>query len=386
MDRGKVLNKLSEIQEIVKLREGISGLIQILGLIERFQDVTMRKVSQESNIPVPICTAVKNEFIKLGWCEKVSNGTRSTSLGSDTLRTLGIVKENIACTECFGSDVVLPKDKYRKELDLIRKFCNMRGEPNTLIDQSYATPETSLNRVLLMNHNFDLIHQNFAFLGDSDLTSIALAILAPSNCRIVVFDIEPRLKEIIDQANKELNLSIEFVQVDLKNQLLTDFHNKFNCVITDPPYTLNGVTLFISRSIELITSDEKGVIYLSFPMKSPNEMLKFQTILSEMNCLLIDFKPKFNKYIGAQKLGGVSTLFRILVIPDAIPKITGNFDEPIYTGEVRPTIRFYQCLNCNETIKVGFKEIYQTIEQLKDQSCPKCNGVKFRKIREKNTE
>ncbi|NPD87973.1 MAG: bis-aminopropyl spermidine synthase family protein [Asgard group archaeon] len=383
MDRKKIFSELSDIQKNVELREGILGLIRLLGLIERFQSVTMRKVSQESNIPVPICTAVRNEFIKQNWCERDANGTITTSLGKEVLQILGVVGENITCSKCSGEGLIFPKEKYQKELELLTKYCEMRGIPNTLIDQSYATSETSLSRVLFMNHNFDLIHQNFAFLGDSDLTSIALGMFAPSTCRIVVFDIDQRLKEIIDLANKQLNLSIEFVEIDLKKPLQNEFINQFNCIITDPPYTLNGTSLFVSRGIELITSDNEGVIYLSFPTKAPNEMVQFQKNLSEMNCLMTDIIPKFNKYIGAQKIGGVSTLFRLLVVPPAIPKIKGSFNKPIYTGEASPTIRFYQCLDCRKTIKVGHREKYQTIEQLKKQSCPNCKSVKFRKTDEK---
>ena len=386
MDRKKVLSKLSDIQKNVELREGILGLIQILGLIERFESVTMRKVSQESNIPVPICTAVRNEFIKLSWCERDNKGAKPTLLGREVLRILGVVNENISCSECFGDGLDFPKEKYLKELELLTKYCDMRGKPNTLIDQSYTTPETSLSRVLFMNHKFDLTHQNFAFLGDSDLTSIALGMFVPSTCRIVVFDIEPRLKEIIDLANKQLNLTIEFVELDLKEPLPSEFINQFNCVVSDPPYTLNGTTLFVSRGIKLMTLDDVGAFYLSIPTKAPSEMMQLQKILSEMNCLITDISPKFNKYIGAQKIGGVSALFRLLVVPPAIPKIKGSFNKLIYTGEVSPTVRFYQCLDCRKTIEVGHREIYQTIEQLKKQSCPNCKGVRFRKTDEKKTE
>ena len=134
MDRKKVLSKLSDIQKNVELREGILGLIQILGLIERFESVTMRKVSQESNIPVPICTAVRNEFIKLSWCERDNKGAKTTSLGKEVLRILGVVSENISCSECFGDGLAFPKEKYLKKLELLSKYCDMRGKPNTLIE------------------------------------------------------------------------------------------------------------------------------------------------------------------------------------------------------------------------------------------------------------
>lgn len=383
MDRKSIIQNLSDIQKNVELREGISGLIQLLGMIERFQNVTMRKLSQESNIPVPICVAVRNEFTKLKWCTKVANGTKVTPMGEEVLRVLGILNENIACSECFGVGYILPEQKYQKEFEILRKYCDMRGEPNTLIDQSYATPTTSLNRILFMNQNFDMTRQNFAFLGDSDLTSIALSLFAPSASRIVVFDMDSRLRDIIVLANREHNLSIEFVELDLRKPLPDEFKNQFYCVVSDPPYTLNGTTLFVSRGIELMSSNNEGVFYLSFPIKSPSEMMHFQNLLSEMNCLITDIIPKFNKYIGAQKIGGVSTLYRLIVLPQAIPKITGSYNKPIYTGETSPTVRFYQCQNCRIIIRVGQSEKFQTIEQLKKKSCPKCEGVKFLKTEEK---
>lgn len=49
----------------------------------------------------------------------------------------------------------------------------------------------------------------------------------------------------------------------------------------------------------------------------------------------------------------------------------------MYTGEIKKTIRFYECKKCGEIIKVGNKEKFIHIEELKDHGCCKCGDNIF---------
>jgi predicted methyltransferase len=231
-----------------------------------------------------------------------------------------------------------------------------------------------------------LLFNNYAIVGDSDLTSIALAIMVPALTRITVFEIDTRIKEIIDLANKELNLDIEFVEHDLREPVPKEYIGQFDCFLTDPPYTLEGLKLFISRGLQLLSKERETMFYLSFGSKPPKELLNIQRALTDMGCLVTNIIPNFNEYIGAQKLGGVSTMYRILVSKDADPLISGNYKQPLYTGDLNPIIRTYFCMECKTEYHVGKNQSFSTIEQLKNQGCTKCKNNKFQKKTEKKME
>ena len=380
------LEQLSEINKRVSIKEGVSGILKTLAVISRFPEKPMRKVAQESNLPVPICVAIRNEFEKLGWVSKGKKGAFLTQTGHDVIKSLGGHNEDFSCSKCKELGVSIPYSKFLVELEHMKHYCNMRNQPLTQFDQSFATPRTSLSRVLYMSHKCDLFRRNFAFLGDSDLTSIALALFAHKSSRIVVFDIDLRLKEIIETANEDHNLQIEFVEHNLRQPIPVEYQGKFDCISTDPPYTINGLNLFISRGISLLSDENNGIGYLSFGVKPPSEVLELEKNLLKMNCVITDIVPNFNQYIGAQKISGVSTLYRLEIIPPATPLIQNEYTDLLYTGEVNPVIRTYECLNCKSNVDVGINQSISTIEELKNKGCPHCNHKSFSKISERKME
>jgi len=386
MERDAIFESFLAVQKKVKLQEGVNGIVKLFATIERFPNSPIQKISQKASLPIPICVAIRNELLKLGWCKRANKGTVLTELGQNVISTISKSNKDFSCQTCASSGLFFPLDQFSKELEILEKYSSLREQPNTEIDQSFATPKTSLRRVLVMNHNFDLMHQNFVFLGDSDLTSVALALFVHPTSRIVVFDIDSKLKEIINSANSELHLNIKFVEHDLRKEIPEMYLKTFDCFITDPPYTQNGVKLFISRGIQLLSDEKDGVSYLSFSNKPPKQMLEIQKDLIEMKCLITDIMHGFNEYVGAQKLGGISSFYRLLVSSASVPMIEGSFEGPLYTGDMNPVLRIYKCVDCKNEYMVGKNQTFATIEQLKNQGCAHCGSKKFLKKREKKME
>ncbi len=379
MSENNSVRLLEQITKKTRIKEKKRGIIKILAAFDRFPDRPIKFISQQSEIPIPLCSAIRKEFIKNGLCSRTPKGTILTVKGKKLLSLIGGYNKDFSCLKCEGLGIDINLNEFQKELNILEKFCSMRGLPNTLIDQSFATPETALRRVLFMSHKYDLSFGDFALIGDSDLTSIALSLFLGSKQKIVVFDIDEKVEHIINEANKELKKTIHFVHHDLREPIPQKYRGKFNVIHTDPPYTRTGITLFISRALELINAEEGGIIYLSTVRKPPEEMLNIEKDLLNMNCLITDILPRFNKYIGAQKIAGESALYRLQAILPTRPLINEIFEGDIYTGEQKKTIRIYRCINCNNTIKVGTDYKYKTIEQLKTEGCPFCHHKKFKR-------
>ena len=386
MNKSLFLEKLEEVQEKVSLKEGTFGILKNLAVISRFPETPMRKVAQESDLPVPICVAIRNEFVKHGWVVRGKKGASPTQIGEDVLKSLGGLNKDFECSKCNELGTFFSISDHQNELEIIKKFCDARDKPRTEIDQSFATSKTSLFRVLYMSHKFDLFRKNFAFIGDSDLTSIALALLSNTSSRITVFDIDLRLKSLIELANEEHNLNIEFVNHNLREPIPKEYIGKFDCFSTDPPYTIPGLELFISRGLSLLNPKQNGAGYLSFGVKPPKEMLELEKSLLKMNCVITDILPNFNSYVGAQKIAGKSSLYRFETIPPFKVTIPQYFGGLVYTGEINPVVRFYECKECKKQIIVGKEQLFSTIEELKNKGCPFCNHKFFTKTSERKME
>src|SRR5207237_4691379 len=89
-----------------------------------------------------------------------------------------------------------------------------------------------------------------------------------------------------------------------------------------------------------------------------------------------------NNYGGEGALAGVSDLYHLTVTADAEPLIEGEYTGPLYTGQVRPTLRIYGCTFCNRQIAVGGEAggQFATIEDLKAGGCPGCGAHSFQLI------
>jgi predicted methyltransferase len=199
---------------------------------------------------------------------------------------------------------------------------------------------------------------------------------------ITVVDIDGRLLETIRGVSKEEGLSIQCVLHDLREPLPESLRGAFDTFLTDPPYTIPGLELFISRGIQALRWRKTSIAYMAYPDKPPLEMLKAHGTLNWMGLYVDEIIPRFNIYLGAEILANTTSMFRLVVTGEARPVITGPFQGGIYTGELKPTIRVYRC-RCGKAIVVGSSTGFTTIEELKAGGCPKCRRREGFRLSEK---
>ena len=177
-------------------------------------------------------------------------------------------------------------------------------------------------------------------------------------------------------------IPVECIHYDLRNPVPSELLHRFDTIITDPPYSQNGLSLFLSRAISFMNMEPNKDIFLSFAHRSPDKTLVIQSILTQLGLATIEILPRFNKYEGSEILGNETQILHLkttrttkeIVIPDQ------QYTTPIYTGETHPYIRHFQCTSCNNDIEVGPDKEFLTIELLKGNSCPHCGGKKFKLI------
>ncbi|MFX0064822.1 MAG: bis-aminopropyl spermidine synthase family protein [Candidatus Hermodarchaeota archaeon] len=376
---------LNQIAQDTKLKEGSEGVRLVLWLIYQHTKLSTKKLSRLSQIPLPVVSAILNELQKVGLVER-KRGTQLSPKGLNFAENVLSFRSvpPIKCPRCSTKTIIIPTELTDLLLKL-NEYVIHAPTSKPLLDQVRCTSETSLLRTLYLLDAGDLAGKSVLFLGDNDLTSLACALVASHlqlKVELIVVDIDDELVQYLANINQNENFQIELISHDLKKPLPQILRERVDIIITDPPYTIPGVLLFLSRGIECLKYPRGGKsIYLSFNARGDEEMHTLQQSLLQMNLYLKHILPTFNTYTGAEILGNVSQFIHLKTLNSSKPLYTGEYLEPIYTGELNITQRTYRCVNCGFETKIGQKEKIVTIEALKTLGCPRCQKTKFRLIK-----
>ncbi|MCK4477000.1 GNAT family N-acetyltransferase [Candidatus Bathyarchaeota archaeon] len=372
------ISLLKIISEKAKLEEGGEAVEKILREIFRSQKISTRDLAYFTQLPVPVTAAVRRELEHEGLVAR-NGGAFLTEKGEKFVKEqLGLIySQRLICPKCQGRSIQIP-DKFVPLLKKLRTHLSTRPRPLPWLDQAHGTPETALLRALFMLEKGDVEGRRILFLGDDDFTSIAVGLLRAAR-EITVVDMDLRLLGAIQHVSKGESFNITCVECDLRKPLPKHLHHKYDVVFTDPPYTITGLTLFISRGITALQLQKGASVYLAYAHKAPKRMLMVQKTLSAMGLAVVEQIPNFNTYEGAGMFANTTFLARLETTEKTKPLITGAFSDKLYTGEITQTVRTYQC-RCGEKLMVGVTEAIRTVEDLKGRGCPKCGSVKGFKL------
>ncbi len=214
----------------------------------------------------------------------------------------------VSLTKDYSEEITKLKE-LRKKYDLT---------PKREYDQFFATEETSINKALILMEKDQVQNKHIALLGDDDLVSITLGLLNINNLssyKVTVFDIDPDILAIITGIANDLGIkNVQAEQIDLRRALKSQFLNKYDVVMTDPPYTKAGISLFVNKSTQMLydVKDDAGIyLFLCFgaSLKDSEKYLKIQEIINKYNYVIEDKVDKFNRYYGAESVGSASSLY-----------------------------------------------------------------------------
>lgn len=382
---------LADLAHSVKLREGVEGVSRSLWTLYRHEGISTHDWAWHVQIPVPVLAAMRRELEKRDIIKK-GNRIFLTGAGKDWLsRLFGRPQDmQVECHACQGRGSVLPS----QALAIVEEFadlCDQRPAPDVTLDQSHATPETGVLRAIYLL-NKGLLGKRLFFMGDDDLVSVA--------CYLVRRHVYPNPEElgaivIADVDAEYLNLASEFSDgfiegrlYDAREPLPAELHGEFGVTVTDPPYTLNGVSAFAHRCAQAASA--QGVMLLSMPMPDANSLSQIQRNLLEMGWVLRGVEPHFNEYEGASIHAHTSTLLYFEKSSFSSPEIEGNLRyTDFYTGERRPPSGVYECTACGTLYDVGPEKEYTTVHELKSSGCHECENDRFRRVpprRDKSVE
>ncbi|KOX07223.1 bis-aminopropyl spermidine synthase family protein [Nocardiopsis sp. NRRL B-16309] len=178
------------------------------------------------------------------------------------------------------------------------------------LDHVTATADTALRRALFLTTRFDLSDRTVLCVGDHDLTSVALALVCPS-ARTVVVDVDERVLAHIDALSASLGLPVRTHAADLRLGLPSTVRGVADVVFTDPPYTPDGVELFVRRGLEGMADPRRGRVLVAYGASeaTPRLAATTQARLLRMDLLVESMWPDFNRYQAAESIGAASDLY-----------------------------------------------------------------------------
>ncbi|MBB1093659.1 bis-aminopropyl spermidine synthase family protein [Rhodopseudomonas palustris] len=373
---------LRTIAEATRLREGPAGVEAILRAVYRAGSLRLQDAAREARLPMPIATAVRRELEKAGLLER-KQGLALSPEGRDFVeRELGLgTAIDVTCPACSGHGVVIPENFHAQVVRLAAIIAQAPSVDVTL-DQAPCTPETSLLRALLMLQAGALEGRRVLLLGDDDSVSLSIGLVSQALGKgdltrgVVVVDAdERRLAFLRDSAARE-GIALRTVHHDLRQPLPAELQGAFDTIETDPPYTLEGAKLFLTRGREALAGD--GLCYFSFAQWPPRQMLALQRVFLDLGLAVQTIRPGFNAYAGATVLGNVGQLIELAAAGPAAAALPA-WQGPLYTAEVNPRIRAYVCTQCGRESVLGRGSTPETIEALKEQGCANCGGHSFRR-------
>lgn len=327
---------LEEVAAAVGLREGVEGVGDVIRATARFEPVAVRKLSRAAALPVPIVSAICNELRKRDVVAR-ERPVRFTPLGRALFGTANGLSAAV-CPHCEGRELVVPaalRPAARKLAGLARRAPQPRFE----LDQVHCDVDTKLRRALALHEAGALDGRRVLLLGDDDLLSLTLALVAaPLGARIAsleTVDVDGALVSFLSGQLGRAPFGSNVRRHDLRDPLPQSLHGTIDTVFTDPPYTVEGAELFLSRAAEAVAGKPRADVFLAFGSKRPEDELRMQRALVAMGFVTKRLVRDFNEYVGAGTLGGVSHLYHLVSTPGVRPLVAGRYDGPLYTREAR---------------------------------------------------
>ena len=178
------------------------------------------------------------------------------------------------------------------------------------LDHVPATADTMARRARYLASEYELTGASVLCLGDHDLTSLAVGSVC-QDAELTVVDIdEPILDYVADSAGV-LGVPVAAAWADLRLALPPSLVATADLVFTDPPYTTEGMRLFLMRGLEALrpTGHERLAFCFGTGERHLVKALEVQSLLSDLRLALEAMLPGFNHYDGAEAIGSRSDLY-----------------------------------------------------------------------------
>ncbi|MFC4000467.1 bis-aminopropyl spermidine synthase family protein [Prauserella oleivorans] len=269
-----------------------------------------------------------------------------------------------------------PADAGPEFTETVARYLADVPPPLPALDHVQATTDTVVRRARWLDEHFDLRSARLTFVGDHDLTSLAVRALRPE-ANLTVIDVDDRILEYIDRHSDR---TIHTVHADLRFGLPLAVTGKADVVFSDPPYTPEGMGLFAARGLDCLADPPNGRLVLAYGYSPRHPALghQAQRALLALGLTFEAIVPGFHRYTGAQAIGSAADLY--VCQPTAKAKKVRKGKQTIYTHgpqsvearDTPPALRDALVAIAGET---GLDVDLRTVDWTKPASVPRGTAV-----------
>jgi|SRR5690554_6808729 len=267
------------------------GFFKILGSLDERDGKTIEELAFASGEAPSVIKAMLDEKSK--WFEESFGRLKRTEAGS------------VAYDYELRGRTPRPIDE--ELVDAYQRYARRRGPARSELDQVYATAESALDRARLLIERGET-QRGLCLLGDDDLTSLALGLLGVTR-KVSVLEIDEALVSLLRDSARELELERSIEPFDLREPIPRALRGKFGAVFTDPPYALEGFTLFIQRAHDLLRPDGRLIVSFGQSRRAAERGVQKQAALIEAGFFIEEALPSHTRYEGAVSIGARSSLY-----------------------------------------------------------------------------
>src|SRR5207248_7771208 len=169
---------------------------------------------------------------------------------------------------------------------------------------------TMARRALYLVGEYELAGASVLCLGDHDLTSLAVGSAEPG-AELTVVDVDEPVLDHVAGSAARLGLPLTAAWADLRLVLPPSLAGTADLAFTDPPYTTEGMRLFLVRALEALrpSGHERVAFCFGTGERHLVKAVEVQSLLTELRLALEAMLPGFNRYQGAEAIGARSDLY-----------------------------------------------------------------------------
>ncbi|MGX7824369.1 bis-aminopropyl spermidine synthase family protein [Actinokineospora sp. 24-640] len=202
----------------------------------------------------------------------------------------------------------VPAPAPPEPLDALAGYLDGVPRPLRALDHVQADLATLERRARWLDETYELDGAHLVCVGDHDLTALAACTARPSLTATVI-DVDERLLEYIDKTATARGLNVRCLHADLRFGLPPSVEDTADLVFTDPPYTPEGMRLFLARGVQALRGDGRIAAAYGYSDRAPALGLRVQREIIGLGLAIEAVLPAFHRYHGAQAVGSAADLY-----------------------------------------------------------------------------
>lgn len=246
--------------------------------------------------PFPEFVALLETLHELGYIHIKGRALKLTPAGRIAFERWGVALSppvHTRCSQCSIGPAPLPEPHEK-----FSQIAQRRPPAAPEFEQGFLTEDSVMRRTAWLDRCGDLAQKEIVLLGDDDLLSIALA-LTGRPAQIVVFEIDQRLVDFLNDQARHHGWPLTAYQHDLRQPLPEEFLGRFDVFVTDPLETVAGFLLFVEQGLSSLKpgAGQAGYFGLTKIEASPEKWRLFeQRLLGQYDLFISDVVRDFGFY------------------------------------------------------------------------------------------